>query len=318
MRRARAAVLSAVALLASGATALSAQPHVARADTTTLTLVPEPRLVAKLAVPIHPTAAPSPDGRLYAVLQTRPDPILWIVPGDGGAPFAFRKMWAAYKPRWSPSGGRIGFIAAVGPPRIWTVEVDPASGRPIDPPRLLIRTAANAFAFSPNGERIALVPSRSTAAGASEIRIVHWESRKARTLLREDGVIYRVDWAPDGATLYYGLAPSAPSADSAHRVRRVRVAGGAPQTVRRTGEFLGLSPDGDYLLYRPAAALEGENVVEIARVDGGTIARVVLEPGTQTVGWAAAAGALLQVRPAGNGYEIRQLWLCPVCGRAIW
>ena len=49
---------------------------------------PEPVVIAGIDVPIHPAVAPSPDGRFFAVLQTRPDPILWIVPTDTGAPFS--------------------------------------------------------------------------------------------------------------------------------------------------------------------------------------------------------------------------------------
>jgi Tol biopolymer transport system component len=80
----------------------------------------------------------------------------------------------------------------------------------------LIRTAANAFAFSPDGDRVALVASHSTAAGVSEIRIVTWETRAERLLLRENGLIYRLDWSPDGQFLYYGVSPTGFGAEPAN------------------------------------------------------------------------------------------------------
>ena len=291
---------------------LCAQTAVERADPAPIVVRPRPRRFAELDVPLHPAVAPAPDGRFFAALQTRPDPVLWIVPADGGAPFAFRKMWAAYRPRWAPSGNRIGFIAAIGPPRIWTVEVDPASGRPLDPPRLLYRSAANAFAFSPDGERVAFVPRSTTAAGASEIHIVEWESRSVRRLLREDGMIYRLDWSPDGEFIYYGLAPNA-AADSAHRVARARVPNGSTRTLLSVGEFLGLSPDGSTLLYRPADLEEGQrDLLELALASGEPLVRIAVPPGA-TPTWGPSAASLVQVRASEAGDEI---WEIPT--PALW
>lgn len=291
---------------------LSAQTPVEPVDIAPVVFRPTPRRFAELDVPLDPGVAPSPDGRFFAALQTRPDPVLWIVPADGGEPFAFRKMWAAYKPRWAPSGNRVGFIAAIGPPRIWTVEVDPASGEPVDPPRLLYRTAANAFAFAPDGERIAFVPRSTTAAGASEIHIVEWESRRVRRLLREDGMIYRLDWSPDGAFIYYGLVPNAPG-DSTHRVVRARVGHGSTQTVLRVQEFFGLSPDGWTLLYRPADAGESQrDVLELALTGGEPLVRIALPDGA-TPTWGPSAASLVQARASEAGDEI---WEIPT--PALW
>jgi hypothetical protein len=296
---------------------LSAQPPADPPDGAVYTLNPAPRQIAVLGVALHPAVAPSPNGRFYAALQTRPDPVLWIVPTDGGEPFSFRKIWAAYRPRWAPSGNRIGFIAAIGPPRVWTVEVDPETGRPVDPPRMLIRTGVNAFAFSPDGERVAMVPRRSTAAGASQIRIVDRSSRQVRVLLRENGMIYRVDWAPDGEFIYYGLAPN--SANSAHQVRRVRLAGGRPRTVRQTGEFLGLSPDGEYVLTRPAEDASSESeLVETLHLNSGVILRIELPRGAKTLGWTATSRALVRVAHTAGGDAVLEIPICPACELVFW
>jgi hypothetical protein len=279
-------------------------------DTTPTILSPQPQRIAEIRAPIHPTVAPSPDGRMFAAIQTRPAPVLWIVPADGGEPFAFREMWAAYAPRWSPSGDRVGFIAAIGPPRIWTVELDSTTARPIDPPRLLIRTSANAFAFSPDGARIALVASRSTAVGASEIHIVGWESRDSRVLLRESGAIYRLDWAPDARSIYYGLVPDEPSPDSPHRLKTVSVASGTSAAVRAGGEFLGLSPDGRFVLQRPAPDVDGsDTLVDVIELDDGSVTRVRLPDGVRSMTWAAKSGAIIVVAPAGSRDVI---WRLPV------
>lgn len=281
-------------------------------DSTPRLLTPQPQRVAEIDAPIHPTVAPSPGGRMFAAIQTRPAPVLWIVPADGGEPFAFREMWAAYAPRWSPSGDRVGFIAAIGPPRIWTVELDSSTARPIDPPRLLIRTSANAFAFSPDGARIALVASRSTAAGVSEIHIVGWESRDSRVLLRESGAIYRLDWAPDARSIYYGLVPNEPSPESPHRLKRVSVASGRSATLRAGGEFLGLSPDGRLVLQRPAPDVDGaDNLVDVVALEDGSVTRVRLPDGVRSMTWAAASDAVIFVAPAGSRDVIWRLSVRP-------
>jgi Tol biopolymer transport system component len=229
---------------------------------------------------------------------------LWIVPTDGGEPFAFRKTWATYNPRWAPSGNRIGFIAAIGPPRIWTVEVDPESGRPIDPPRMLIRTNANAFAFSPDGERIALVSSRATAAGRSEIHIVDWESRRSRVLLRESGTIYWLDWAPDAESIYYGVIPTDSSGEATHRVVRAHARTGSSENVLEVEEFLGLSSDGARLAYRPAGEQHADHsVVELATTAGEILVQLLM-PARPTARWGAGLGSLFQTRVAGMKTEI--------------
>ncbi len=276
-------------------------------------LAPQPERIALVAAPIHPTVAPSPDARMFAAIQTRPDPILWIVPADGSEPYAFRKMWAAYYPRWSPSGDRVGFIAAIGPPRVWTVEIDPITGRPMDPPRLLIYIEANAFAFSPDGARLALVGARSTAAGASEIHIIDWETRKSRVLLREMGSIYRLDWAPDARSIYYGLMPDAPSRDAPHQIKTVSVGSGSTRAVRAGGEFLGLAPNGERLLQRVAAEdAVSENLVEVVALNDGTFTRIRLPSGVRSVVWAANSDALILVSPVDDGDGIWQIPTQPV------
>lgn len=282
-------------------------------DSALTPLAPPPVPIAHVAAPIHPTVAPAPDARMFAAIQTRPDPILWIVPADGSEPYAFRKMWAAYYPRWSPSGDRVGFIAAIGPPRVWTVEIDPATGRPMDPPRLLIYIEANAFAFSPDGARLALVGARSTAAGASEIHIIDWETRKSRVLLRERGSIYRLDWAPDARSIYYGLMPAAPSRDAPHQVKTVAVASGRTRAVRAGGEFLGLSPNGELLLQRVAAEdADSENLVEVVALNDDPLTRIRLPDGVRSVVWAASSDALILVAPVDDADGIWQIPIRPV------
>jgi len=277
------------------------------ADSALAVVTPSELQVAALDIPIHQTVAPSPDGRFFAALQTRPDPVLWIVPTDGGEPFALRKAWATYYPRWAPSGNRIGFIAAIGPTRIWTVEVDPESGRPIDPPRMLIRTNTNAFAFSPDGDRIALVDSRSTAAGRSEIHIVDWESRKFRVLLRGDGAIYRLDWSPDGESIYYGIIPNDSTGPVNHRIVRANTKSGATSLVLDVGDFLGLSLDGSQLAYRPVGdGTADANIVELASTDGEVSMRLAI-PAGPAPRWSAGPGSFFQTRIVGDTTEIWEI-----------
>ena len=270
--------------------------------------------VASVGIPIHPRVAPSPDGSRFAVVQVRPRPVLWIVPAGGDEPLQFRELWAAYHPRWSADGGRIGFIAAIGPPRIWTIDVDSISGRPLAPPRLLIRTAANAFALSPDGDRIALVAARSSAAGASEVHIVDWESRRYRVVLRADGIIYRLDWAPDGVFLFYGLLRE--NAEGENLIVKAPVAGGARTTLREAGEFLGLSPDGARLLYRPHVDPQDDpqaarHLIEVAPPDGGAAIRIRLPADAGPPQWSSTSESLLVVRSGSQGDSIWEIPLPP-------
>lgn len=295
------------------------QASEATADTTVVVLRPEPLRLAQIDVPVDPSVAHSPDGSFVAVLQTRPQPLMWIVPTDGGKPFAYRKTWSATMLRWARSGNRIGFVADGGPPRIWTIEVDPVTGRPTDPPRMLYRDAVNAYTFSPDGEWIAYVPRRTTAAGASAIHLVEWESRKVRVVLREDGMIYRLDWSPDGEFIYYGLTPGTAEASRAHQVRRVAVRDGSSATVLSAGEFLGLSSDGLYLLCRPAGwSYEDGNVVELAGVDGRRLMRIEVEPGPAPRWGAVGPGSIIQVLPTDEGNAIWAIPACPFCYILPW
>jgi Tol biopolymer transport system component len=305
-------------LCLASAAALRAQAPEERVDSALFVFEPESIRVAEVGAPIHPRLAPSANGRFFAALQTRPDPVLWIVPSDGGEPFAYRKTWAAYHPRWAPSGDRIGFIAGIGPPRIWTIEVDPETGRPTAPPRMLYRTPANAFAFSPDGARVAFVPRRSTAAGASEIYIVDWKTRRVKLLLREKGMIYRLDWAPSGEHIFYGLAPTDLAGDTTQRIVRVRVASRKTATVLRTAEFLGLSRDGAFLLHRPAdPEFVHDDILEIVKVNGELLLRVAIREGAAPV-WGVTSGTLVQVHPGEQADEIWLIPTCPLCSFTAW
>lgn len=264
------------------------------------------RPVARFPFPIYDVVAPAPDDHAIAVLQTRPRPIVWVVPCQG-EPFAFREDWAAFLPRWAASGDRIGFISAGGPPRVWTVEVDPTTGRAMAPPRLLIRTVTGTFGFAPDGERIALVPRASIARGASEIHVVEHSSRRSRVLVRDTGLIYWLDWAPDGRSIYYGLAPLDPDSAAAHLVRRVTVATGSTSTVRQVGEYLGLAPDGDRLLFRPIG--EDGPALRVATLDGERELEISIDGSGSTPRWSGSGDALLQVRTSANGDEI---WSIPL------
>jgi dipeptidyl aminopeptidase/acylaminoacyl peptidase len=288
-------------------------------DSTVIVVRPVPLRLAAIDVPIDPRVAPSPDGRYVAALQTRPEPLIWIVPTDGGKPFAYRKTWSATKLRWSRSGNRLGFVADGGPPRIWTIEVDPATGRAMDPPRMLYRDAVNAYAFSPDGERIAYVPRRTTAAGASEIHIVEWESRVVRVVLREDGMIYQLDWSPDGESIYYGVTSAAAEEAPTHRVRHARLHSGRAVTVLSAGEFLGLSSDGLYLLCRPAGwSYEDGNIVELAGADGRRLMRIEVEAGPAPRWGAVGPGSIVQVLPSEEGVAIWAIPACPFCYILSW
>jgi Tol biopolymer transport system component len=176
---------------------------------------------------------------------------------------------------------------------------------------MLIRTDANAFAFAPDGGRIALVVARSTARGASEIRIVDWESRRERVLLRERGVIDRLDWSADGKLIFYGLLSHTPGGDAVTSVRCVPAAGGAAETVLERVVYLGLAPDGSYLLYRRLDDDAATTVVQAMPLTDGPSLRIELPAGFDAPVWSSSATGLLQVRYSAGGAEIWEIPLRP-------
>ncbi len=107
--------------------------------------------------------------------------------------------------------------------------------------------------------------------------------------------------------------------ESSHRVRRVRIDEKRAITVARSGEYLGLSSDGAYLLCRPRGWTHSEgNVVEIVRIDGARLIRLAAESGPAPRWGAAGPAALVQVRSGEQGDEIWSIPACPFCYHLIW
>ncbi len=130
-------------------------------------------------------------------------------------------------------------------------------------------------------------------------------------LLREDGTIDWLDWAPDGEHIYYGTTPNSPGRPGGRTLVRARLPGGARQRLAEVGEFLGLSLDGTRLLYRPLPDKQASRrVLQLSDVDAKPLSRWAAPQGSAPQ-WGADTTSLLQVRPAGSGNVIVELTLRP-------
>jgi Tol biopolymer transport system component/predicted Ser/Thr protein kinase len=106
----------------------------------------------------HPSF--SPDGAwvaYYRIIEGRRD--IWIVPAEGGEVVRVTDDSAPdYQPAWSPDGSGVAFICErEGETRVWLEPME--SGKPKGAPHPLTPSdvQVSAFAFSPDGEQIAVV-----------------------------------------------------------------------------------------------------------------------------------------------------------------
>jgi dipeptidyl aminopeptidase/acylaminoacyl peptidase len=208
-----------------------------------------------------------PDARRVAFTRTPAgvvgaEPQIWIVPLDGGAePWQLtRQRHDASSPRWSPDGGRVGFLGQAGPHRFLVGKEDPKR--------------------APTARRMTRTDFRDDEAGYLSRRTHLWivDARRratARQLTNGDFDVARPAWAPDGSWLAFS-ADIGPDANISPRSQIFRVGlDGSPATP-----LVSLAGDAD----RPAISPDGRQLAFI-----GTD---VADPGDAVLSelWVAAVG----------------------------
>ena len=151
----------------------------------------------------------SPDGKRLAFVR---DEEIWVVEADGSrlTPVV-AKPGGGRDPRWSPDGHRLAFISRRrGWAQVWLIDAPvPRRGRPATepkPPRPTAVTASggdtDAFEWSPDGARLAVMSRRPEADEAAQIAIVDVKAGATRVVAGERSVDVGARWLPDGSLLF--------------------------------------------------------------------------------------------------------------------
>jgi TolB protein len=101
------------------------------------------------------------------------------------------------QPSLSPDGRRLAFAVQSLNSDLWTIPLDPASGRIAGEPRAMVATTRedSRGAWSPDGRTIAF---NSDRLGDMNIWLHSLEDGTDRQLTRGPGGDYQADWSPDG------------------------------------------------------------------------------------------------------------------------
>jgi Tol biopolymer transport system component len=168
----------------------------------------------------------SPDGRL-AIVQSRGSPHLDVIPtGAGQASRLERPGMTLMRAQWLVDGQNVVVLAreADGPPRLYVLDVQGSSVRPITPDGLVV--GSTGWAVSPDGATVAVSTGQGTElwpiAGGDARRLPDASSRwtvvgwiESGLLVSEDpaagGAVFRVDPATGRRDTWADLRPQDPA-----------------------------------------------------------------------------------------------------------
>lgn len=181
-------------------------------------------------------------------------------------PAACQMLWHVDGAALSPDGQSLLVTTGFEPNRSTILKLSDLSKRPLP-----TKCPASAFAWSPTGDRVAVVEAcDSTAAGATlEVRSLT-DSGAARVLLT--GVVGTTTWSPDGRRL--AVARKGPS--GAPEIVVLDAAGGALRTLAR-GRDPAWSPSGDWIAYLAAdSGGKPSREIRVVNKDGGKERRIAV------------------------------------------
>ena len=265
-----------------------------------------PQDYAAIETPADPRIAP--DGKLVAFTvnsvdgkKNRRQSAVWLVPVDGSRePWPFTTAESSNSPRWSPDGRTLAFLSARNGARaqVYALTMNGGEARRLTD----LKDGVTAFAWSPDGTRLACVSRTGAAASSSDVRHYLYPMYKA------DGVgmfdtrrahIFAVDvksgstkqltggpirndsepaWSPDGTRIAY-VSTRTDAANMQDAELTVVAADGSSPNRKISNLSVGIhvprwSPDG-----RRIAHIGSENEIAIPKIfitpaEGGTSALV--------------------------------------------
>lgn len=196
---------------------------------------------------------------------------------------------------------------------IWTVRLDPMTGRPSGSPRRLSIRSGRGASFSPDGRSIAFNTIPVTDTAVPRIISVPTGGGPERVLSREAGWAANLRWSPDGRWIYYRHGIT--TAKGPFRtLRRVRPDGSGGETLRQIGELIGISPDGALLAFTDPGPLRTarNRVVTLANPLGNELHRFVLQGAFLPVAWGPGPRQLLLM---GGGRGVSGIRYIDLSGR---
>lgn len=271
------------------------------------------------------SVAVSPDGRWIA---WEGSPVeggssqIWVSSITGGEPVRVSSSGHDFNanPVWFPDSRRLAFRSGTPSfgPFIYSVELDPQTGRPVSEPRQVSIEGPRQYGFgvSPDGSQIVYIAH--TEDGRRALRVVPARGGTTRTVWEAEDYLGWPVWSPDGQSIYVlHVTANGGGTWTNGAIRRVPADGGTGEIVAEWEEGLpyALSPDGRYVTRRLVSA-SGAPVWELATIEGRDLARFELPENTAPAGFwpgelslmavAHETAAPLQVMPVSGG-PARQL-----------
>ena len=146
---------------------------------------------------------------------------------------------------WSPRGDRLAFIREGEKPdvtHIWTVPVDPNTGKIRGAGRRVSDRAGDEPAFSHDGRQIAFAMDSDREPHGQDLGIVATAGGPARSLYQSTGGIGSISWTPDGKSIFFET-----DLKGGHSLLRIAAAGGTADVVQTDGEaWPGVDPTGKW------------------------------------------------------------------------
>ena len=148
---------------------------------------------------------------------------------------------------WSARSDAVAFVRQVADGNtwhVWSVRVDPESGKPRSAPQRVSTTVGLQPAFSHDGKFIAFAAQDSLT---YRLMIVPSTGGREREIYRNTEFVSAMHWSPDDRTIFFQIRSSSPP--TSVQIFRIAAAGGPARTIFR-GRYLlrGLTGNGAHLV----------------------------------------------------------------------
>jgi Tol biopolymer transport system component len=191
---------------------------------------------------------------------------------------------------WSPRGDRLAFIRKsekMDVTHIWTVAVDPRTGKLTGAPRRVSDRAGDFPGFSPDGRQIAFAMDTKRERG-QDLGLIPTAGGPARSLYQSTGGIMSVSWTPDGKSIFFET-----DRQTGHSLLRIPAAGGTADVLQSDGEaFPGVDPTGRWFLQTT-----DDNLYSMVATDGRALSQPMrVQSAVHRIAWNSDGRSQLALR----------------------